>query len=303
MQNFWDSVLVNGEEHENEATIELNELVAIIVGEDIYFYHPELGDIDGVSHETSRAAVGYFLFGQEEPVGSSKTITGETIQSATGLEIVHEGYDTYLFRNKRKRYAAVTDSYEQHPHILKPRGGIIEIYLLGALLSLSPLFSSLEVDEERVPMSHTPIRLYGSTFKLWAFLPGATATLGVISPDFRERMKLSWEKDPETAATINALEALGVVTQVITTLTGAWAGDLLGDITSEFIGEVLDVFQSLTPAFFESGEGGDSFRSRLDDVYDRYLFSHWRLLTRDSAKAITTTAVAMAVIKAISMIN
>lgn len=242
------TLVVDGQEFQDEAQVAGNSLVGIVDNDVAYLYHPALGDVE-LSDETSRRAVGQWLVRTAmEEEEQAKALAGPTNVS-TGLRVTPIlGQNKYTFENMLKRWAAVSVPASvpgKDPIVifLAPRGSIVDINFTDFLSSGKlPSFEFLNVDKVDVDVGTESIDTFGSTKGAGAILP---ILAGKVFPYFRTdaaaQSFLSWidpvrtrvrakaekaeQKNAHLFAALNAIEEIDYVVGTLRTVLGLVPGE------------------------------------------------------------------------------
>jgi hypothetical protein len=210
-------LLYRGNEYTDQVEVSINALVGVSANDEVYLYHPALGD-EEPSMYNSRRAVGYFIDGlskdteskarfyeQALPVLnrlalSARSCSGEPIpiqQNVNlfcGAKVYAYEQDRCRVTNMTKRWMAVKTSSGDGPYLLPPRS---DVAVATDLISLYSQFSHGWIsDLPSKDVNGSNVEMFGAVFRATSAIWDGEdpETLLQILPDWMRRVILS---DPE----------------------------------------------------------------------------------------------------------
>ena len=236
------TIIVDGAVFDGEAPLnESTSLVGIVKGDDVFLWHPGLSTTELTEH-TSRDAVAHLIFGSELSQAASLITTG---YESTGITITK----TYpiTFKNEQKRLHAVVEAIDNSrgsPNILGP----------GKSYQSSVASYNLHKGSAR-------FELYGSlAHGLMAAVYYGEAKRGLTN---LYETALQEGADPEVFTQLAAIEQLGVIDKVVSSLIGKLS---IGECLNAVAKGAGTVYLYALEALERNSLDADGLTSRLKDA-------------------------------------
>lgn len=226
-------LVLNGIEYPDSLeSVSEDAIVGIVANEKAYLYSPMLGNIT-LSDETSRRAVGCWLVmhfaNVDKVLDAPRTLD-------TGILVSPDSSTSYIFENKKKRWAAVVSGATEKPIFLSQRGPILDLNLTMAIAGEKPLFSFAETALETVPVNEQTIKTFGAIVRnpLWPFIVGTSLITKDTQKSIIESVAELWnsvdeamEEDMNTFVSLNAVDVITVIFGALKATTGLVPGECI----------------------------------------------------------------------------